>query len=142
MRCLTLFQPWATLIALDAKRYETRSWATSYRGPLAIHAAKRPPEVVREAMPILARCHLWRDPLTSPGLPALPLGAVVCIVELVAIYSTTAIVDRLSEQERAFGDYSPDRYAWQLELVEVFKRPIPARGAQGLWEWDHTARHK
>jgi hypothetical protein len=39
MKALTLTQPWATLIAIGAKRFETRSWATAYRGPLAIHAA-------------------------------------------------------------------------------------------------------
>jgi hypothetical protein len=40
MKGLTLTQPWATLIAIGAKRIETRSWSTSYRGPIAIHAAK------------------------------------------------------------------------------------------------------
>lgn len=38
MRALTLHQPWATAVALGVKTVETRSWATSYRGPLAIHA--------------------------------------------------------------------------------------------------------
>jgi len=28
------------LIAIGAKKIETRSWATGYRGPLAIHAGK------------------------------------------------------------------------------------------------------
>src|SRR6266567_3747703 len=37
---LTLTQPFATLVAGGAKHLETRSWSTSYRGPLAIHAAK------------------------------------------------------------------------------------------------------
>lgn len=40
MKAITLTQPWATLVAIGAKRIETRSWATRYRGPLAIHAAK------------------------------------------------------------------------------------------------------
>ncbi len=40
MRTLTLTQPWATLVALGAKTIETRSWQTSYRGPLAIHAGQ------------------------------------------------------------------------------------------------------
>lgn len=40
MKVLTLTQPWATLVAIGAKHIETRSWATNYRGPLAIHAAK------------------------------------------------------------------------------------------------------
>ncbi len=44
MKAITIWQPWATLLAIGAKKYETRSWATNYRGPIAIHAAvKRPP---------------------------------------------------------------------------------------------------
>jgi hypothetical protein len=44
MKALTLTQPWATLVAIGAKTIETRSWPTSYRGPLAIHAAKGYPK--------------------------------------------------------------------------------------------------
>ena len=40
MKGLTLTQPWATLIAIGAKRIETHSWQTSYRGLLAIHAGQ------------------------------------------------------------------------------------------------------
>lgn len=44
MKALTLHQPWASLVALGVKTIETRSWGTSYRGPLAIHAGTtRPP---------------------------------------------------------------------------------------------------
>lgn len=38
-RALTLWQPWASLVALLVKQIETRSWSTKYRGPLLIHAA-------------------------------------------------------------------------------------------------------
>lgn len=41
MKAISLWQPWATLVAIDAKRFETRSWKTNYRGLLAIHAAKK-----------------------------------------------------------------------------------------------------
>lgn len=40
MKALSLTQPWATLVAIGAKKIETRSWSTSYRGPVAIHASK------------------------------------------------------------------------------------------------------
>jgi len=40
MKVLTLYQPYATLVAVGAKRIETRSWSTKYRGPLAIHVSK------------------------------------------------------------------------------------------------------
>lgn len=48
MRAITLTQPWATLVAIGAKRIETRSWSTQYRGPLAIHAAKGFPQWARQ----------------------------------------------------------------------------------------------
>jgi hypothetical protein len=44
MKAITLHQPWATLVAIEQKKIETRSWPTSYRGPLAIHAAKTMPD--------------------------------------------------------------------------------------------------
>ena len=45
VHCLTMTDPRGTLVALGAKRIETRSWLTPYRGPLAIHIAKTlPPE--------------------------------------------------------------------------------------------------
>lgn len=41
MKCISLWQPWAHLMAIGAKKIETRSWATKYRGLLAIHASKK-----------------------------------------------------------------------------------------------------
>lgn len=40
MKTLSLYQPWATLMVIGAKRIETRSWMSRYRGPLAIHSTK------------------------------------------------------------------------------------------------------
>ncbi len=40
MKAISLWQPHASLVVAGVKRFETRSWATSYRGRLAIHAAK------------------------------------------------------------------------------------------------------
>jgi len=45
LRGFTLTQPWASLVAGGAKHNETRDWYTSYRGLLAIHAAKTFPWV-------------------------------------------------------------------------------------------------
>ena len=41
MKAFTLTQPWASLIALLLKTFETRSWKTKYRGPLLIHASRQ-----------------------------------------------------------------------------------------------------
>ena len=45
MKALTVRQPWASLIAVGAKRVETRSWPTAYRGPRAIHVGMHAPDV-------------------------------------------------------------------------------------------------
>lgn len=38
MKCLTIKQPWASLIVNGYKNYEFRSWQTKYRGKILIHA--------------------------------------------------------------------------------------------------------
>ena len=145
MKALTLTQPWATLVAIGAKKFETRSWNTNYRGPLAIHAALK--------FPMKTRWLLASDPFRSEFIKAgyhigplknlswLPLGAIVATCELVATISTGTIIEfasglGLSDIEIAFGDYSPGRWAWRLDNVKKLPEPIPAKGALRLWETD------
>lgn len=51
MKAITIWQPWAEFIAAGVKHNETRSWATKYRGPIAIHAAVKP---IRQVVPLLS----------------------------------------------------------------------------------------
>jgi hypothetical protein len=38
--------------------------------------------------------------------------------------------------EYLFGDYTPGRYAWILSDIKPLDKPIPAKGKQGLWNWE------
>ncbi len=107
MKALTLWQPWASAVAVGAKRIETRAWSTEYRGPLAIHAAKTKRgvmELAERSVPLPPH-HLnsfrrqaervWRAALApafgSPEahqLLTLPLGAVVAVAHLVDVVPT------------------------------------------------------
>lgn len=79
MKVLTLWQPWASLIAAGVKTIETRSWRTSYRGPVAIHAGARfhtgawPPGLLAAVDDL---CGIANYPA------ALPRSAVVTVVDL------------------------------------------------------------
>ena len=42
----------------------------------------------------------------------------------------------LYQDELALGDYTPGRYAWKLANVQKLPEPIPAKGRQGLWNWE------
>jgi len=127
VKALTLWQPWASYIAAGMKRYETRSWETRYRGPLAIHAAARKPTAGEREL-------LEKYPLLGPLLP-LPFGAIVATCELVdCILMHDANIAAVNRREFDLGDWYPGRYAWSLVNVVPLKVPFPIKGGQGLWE--------
>jgi activating signal cointegrator 1 len=142
VKALSLWQPWASLVALGEKRIETREWSTKYRGPLAIHAtAKLPPRWLgtsRESEAFTSELadvlNVRRDHVPA-AMRKLPYGAVLCIVRLLDIQPTTSVREILSERERIFGNYEDGRYAWCFENVEKFDTPIPAKGNRMLWDW-------
>jgi hypothetical protein len=143
MKAITITQPWASLIAIGAKRIETRSWSTRYRGPLAIHAgAGLGPVGGQRSLAALLLTEPFRSVLAQAGMRDsrdLPRGCILAVGELVAVFPTGATNDQgtsLSAQERAFGDYTAGRYGWQMENVRSFSSPVPTRGALGLWEWE------
>jgi hypothetical protein len=140
MKAITLYHPWAELIALNEKRYETRSWATNYRGPIAIHCGvSRKPWHMDLAFkePFLSAL----KPLHSRAFGTLGmrlhLGQILAIGNLVDCIEITPRF-ALSENELAFGDYTPGRFAWILEDVHQLAKPIPAKGMQRLWSFDET----
>ncbi|UWG96803.1 ASCH domain-containing protein [Dehalobacter sp. DCM] len=95
MKAITLWQPWASLLACGAKKYETRSWDTSYRGPIAIHAAARSIQsILKECFPCADYeyhpSHAARAKfLNACGFATLeplyefPRGAIIATAELV-----------------------------------------------------------
>lgn len=153
MKCLTLTQPWATLVAIGAKHIETRSWATSYRGPLAIHAAKGYPDRgLRFEEPFYSA--LWQVGI-KPDM-AIPTGAIIAVCDLHDCVPTRQSWHREDtpwlicadakspavwhvpppEPERSFGDYTSGRFAWLLANIRELPEPVPCKGALSLWQPD------
>jgi activating signal cointegrator 1 len=131
---LSLLQPWASLVALGNKCVETRSWATRYRGLLAIHASKRwhhEDALLAQTEPFRAA---WRAAQIRT-LRELPLGAVVAVCILTECRHTEEVFPLVSDQERAFGNYQPGRWAWVLTDIHRLPKPMLARGALGVWTW-------
>lgn len=123
MRALSLIEPWATLIKEGRKTIETRSWPSTYRGPLAIHASKTKPDRVA--------CHEFG--LYPDGMYP---GTVVCIVEMTGCFKFDMFsLARIPAREIPYGDYSRGRYGFNLQLLHVLENPIPAKGSLSIWEW-------
>lgn len=99
MKAITIWQPWASLWACGAKQFETRPWATSYRGPIAIHAAaKSIKSIFKECFPLgdwsyspdyQAKkdflCEV-RNALNIDEMSELPLGAIISTADLVGCH--------------------------------------------------------
>jgi activating signal cointegrator 1 len=154
MKALSLWQPWATLIAVGAKQIETRSWAASYSvlgERIAIHAAKG--GLSKQELVDVCTTEPFRSVLFDAGVRVgtgkrgrvevrgLPLGAVVCTARLTRCSQITrqaaAELERQRPQEFAFGDYSEGRWAWILEDVQPLEPPAAARGGRGIFEWEN-----
>ena len=144
MKIITLWQPWAELVAAGAKTHETRSWTTKYRGRLAIHAAKRP--LTSEGAELFKRVsvslRVARDPSVRPFVrdPShLQYGCVVSVVDLVDVYPADEVPESHSNPiDRVCGDFTAGRFAWRL--VKLYRTHVPCKGYQGLRDIDPTLR--
>lgn len=181
MKAITLWQPWASLVALGVKTIETRSWSTSYRGQLFIHAAAREPdwEEIEDGHRFgtlgdfqwarrIKRGSTLEYYVNGDGPHQLPLGVIVAVCDLVAVVPILGVgqvinarppalppfvVDTSNlggalclatpesmpagvniEDQRAFGDFTPGRYAWLLENIRPLEL-IEATGHQKLWDY-------
>lgn len=150
MKALSLWQPWASLVALGLKKVETRIWSTPYRGLIAIHstagipvawlgASRFEPEFITQ-LPVEWRNIVNEASSVRVGMTqlcgVLPRGVVLCTANLVDVRETLQVVDGLSDQERAFGNYDEGRYAWFFDKIKRFPHPILAKGNRRIWNWE------
>lgn len=136
--CISLWHPWAHLMAINAKYIETRSWPITHRGPLAIHAAKKWQGWQQDLCFSPTFLRAMRENESDAGERLMEriratLGCIVCVVNVDDCKLVEEITG-LSVREMTFGDYSPGRYGWITSIVRRFKKPIPCVGRQALFE--------
>lgn len=154
MRAISLWQPWASAVALGSKTIETRHWPTDYRGPLAIHAAKRR---VRSELIHYGSYWNWQGALRGLGISfgglqledVLPFGAIIatCILsdcrptdsftvgelDTLRLPTIGTSPELYGWTERQMGNFSPGRYGWVLTDIKPLAEPIPFVGHQGFF---------
>ena len=132
MKVLSLTEPYATLIRKGIKTIETRSWKTSYRGKLYIHASStRIPGEYRDNQELMSLV----------DLNELNYGNIICCCELTdCVLMTESFIEEIRENQNEFisGVYAPGRYAWILKDIIALNQPIPAKGHLGIWNLDRT----
>lgn len=146
MKVLSLLQPWATLVVIGAKKIETRSWGTKFRGDILIHASKKMTNLQKDL------CKSEPFAIALKDIEELKLGGIIGKVKIVAIL-TTEVIQKCpvipypdeqwiyNDHEEYFGDYSPGRYGWMLSSPVQFTHFIPVNGSLGLWDFDQPICH-
>ena len=152
MPAITLWQPWASLVAAGAKPFEFRSWPAPKRlidKRVAIHASARPVKTAElQELMLKLEGPNRRETGLRPG-PALdllerawnakrwlPLSSVVCTVTLGQPIRNKELAARLGVAWTNDSDRDEhSNWGWPLTDVKRLEPMVPARGAQGWWLW-------
>lgn len=120
MKALTVRQPWAWAILHAGKRIENRTRRTNFRGRFYIHAGLAAPN-----WPIMFDAAEARHG-TGINPDWFEYGALIGTAELVdCVWSDRPVMP--------WGE--PSAWHWMLDNVKPLRKPIPARGQLGLWEY-------
>jgi activating signal cointegrator 1 len=100
--CISMHQPWASLLVYGFKRFEGREWSTKYRGPLWIHATSQKPKAEEiEAMEKECRRHYESIGEDMPAFPARYFtSSVIGRVDLIDVISLEEYHDTVPEPLR------------------------------------------
>lgn len=126
MKVLTVKEPWASLIINGYKKYEFRSWKTSFRGKILIHAGK---SVKKNNLDLFNDYNLDYS-----------FGCIIGEVELV---DCILVDDKLQEELESKDKLVYGRnnhvglYAWKLNNIVKYKKEdrIKVNGKLGLWNY-------
>lgn len=149
MMVITVWQPWASLIAIGAKRLEFRGWpapASLHAQRIGIHAAKRPARrgevadlidtITTDAKMLAINPGPALDLLDAwwRGTAELPLSSILCTAEMGTPITGAPLMHQLGIKWLGEGT----NYGWPLIDVRQLEPIVPARGAQGFWRWNPT----
>ena len=133
MKTLSIRQPWASLIIKGFKDVENRSWRTSIRGEIAVHASASKTEdnwddaIITASMIqtiTFSEAEKWLIE-TIGEFDKLPRGAILGTVEIADC-----------KRERMSPWHFDENWGFYLQNPKELKKPIPAKGKLGFWDFD------
>ena len=122
MKVLTIKNPWASLIVNNYKKYEFRSWKTNYRGKILIHAGLSSDD----------------DTMFSEYNLEYIKGAIIGEADLVdCMLVTKSFDEKLKDlNAKVYSQNNVGLYAWKLENIKKYDKPIYVKGKLGLWNYN------
>ena len=136
--CLTMHQPWASLLVYGIKRIEGRTWPTRYRGRLWIHAARKAPEPETiESCRAQYTALYAMDGVEEEGGVAwpssYPTSCLIGCVELVGCVDQDTL-QQLSPLSDSLRAESESAQCWLCEAPHRLIVPFAMPGQHKLWK--------
>lgn len=149
MRGISLWQPWASLMAMRLKMNETRGRHTNVRGELAIHAAQK--RINPQTLSVALLALIWKHRDLFGGCPGnvtdlireMPIGSVIAVTNLCDCEKTERFMFDVEKAmlplrastvtEKLCGDYTAGRFAWMCSGTKKLNVPIRESGSQGFF---------
>ncbi|KAJ3688854.1 hypothetical protein LUZ61_018018 [Rhynchospora tenuis] len=132
--CLTMHQPWASLLVYGIKRIEGRSWPSPITGRLWIHAASKVPEEET----IRAMEEFYREIYAVNGITDIkfpehyPVSRLLGCVEVVGCLKSEELVSWEDVPESVRLEGLTD-FCWLCENPQRLLIPFEMRGYQGVY---------
>lgn len=129
IKALSLKQPYAWLIANGYLNVDDRTWGTSYRGPMLIHASKGLYEQFYHYIKT-------NTDIPIPDLDKLDYGGVVGVAQLVLCCKPNELPAHISREQRThFGSVHQEYYGFLFEDAQPVDF-MPCAGKLGIFEID------
>lgn len=125
MKCLSIKQPYADLVASGRKTIELRTWNTKFRGEFLVHASKK---IDKEAC---------RQNKIDPA--SLTSGAIVGKASLydVKFYKNRNLFVQDKNKHLAGTKYFDHKYGFLIKNAMRFRRPLFMPGKLGFFNVEY-----
>jgi hypothetical protein len=120
LKCLSLKQPYAELVAAGRKTIETRTWNTNFRGKFLIYASKT---IDKESCNIL-----------NIDCSKLTKGAVIGLAFLYNVKKYNNEQDFVADKNKHFTVNLEPKYGFLLDGAKKLNKPIPIPGQIRFFE--------
>ena len=145
MKTLSVKQPWAYLICSGIKDIENRTWRTSYRGRVLIHASAKCTMDIRMFLNMTSQqmdqVYKIADSL-GQNFEAIKCGAIIGSVEIVdCVVNHPSVWAEKSEKGQCdiTGKWIKPIYNWVLANPILFDEPIlNIKGKLGFWDYEFS----
>lgn len=142
IKVLSIKEPHATLLLTPYKTIETRSWATSYRGEIFLHASRAIPAYNTANREMWDRVYrlIHKEENRTGKAVCFRNGYIYAKATLVnCVLMTPENIAELGQDEIDAGYYEPGRYMWIMNDIVPFEegKLIPAKGHLGIWRYEY-----